>query len=83
MPFAAVAPSRACLASSRAYRYCRVVNNHQDYPLVRPTCYQHLRNAGYRVAGVGKFDLHKNTLDWNPDGSHHSDRMGFHRSHRQ
>jgi arylsulfatase A-like enzyme len=71
------APSRASLASGRRYDRCGVVNNHQDYPLDQPTYYQALREAGYRVAGVGKFDLHKATLDWNLDGSRLIREWGF------
>ena len=47
-----------------------------------PTYYQRLRDAGYRVAGVGKFDLHKDTsdpanLDWHLDGSRLLKEWGF------
>lgn len=71
------APSRASLASGRRYDRCGVVGNHQDYPLDQPTYYRALREAGYRVAGVGKFDLHKATLDWNLDGSRLIREWGF------
>ena len=71
------APSRASLASGRGYDRCRVPNNRHDYPLDQPTYYQALRDRGYRVAGVGKFDLHKATLDWNLDGSRLLDEWGF------
>ena len=71
------APSRACLASGRSYERCGVLNNNQDYPLDQPTYYQRLQDAGYRVAGVGKFDLHKSTLDWNLDGSLLLKEWGF------
>src|SRR5919108_1032811 len=71
------APSRACLASGREYDRCGVPNNHVDYPLDQPTYYQALRAAGYRVAGVGKFDLHKATLDWGLDGGHLLPEWGF------
>ena len=66
------APARACLASGRAYGACRVFGNRQDYPLDLPTYYQRLRDGGCRVAGVGKFDLHKDLtkpLFWGLDGS--------------
>lgn len=62
------APSRAALASGRSYERCGVINNGQNYPLDLPTYYQSLRDRGYRVAGVGKFDLHKLILDWGLDG---------------
>jgi arylsulfatase len=71
------APSRACLASGLGYERCGVLNNGQDYPLDLPTHYQALRDAGYRVAGVGKFDLHKATCDWNLDGSRLLREWGF------
>ena len=71
------APSRACLASGREYDRCGVLNNHFDYPLEQPTYYQSLRDAGYRVAGVGKFDLHKATMDWGLDGSRLLREWGF------
>ena len=59
------APSRASLAAGRAYPRCRVDNNQQDYPLDQPTFYRILRDGGYHVLGVGKFDLQK-------AGAHHS-----------
>jgi arylsulfatase len=62
------APARACLASGMRYENCGVVDNGQDYPTDLPTFYSQLRNAGYNVGGVGKFDLHKNTHDWGLDG---------------
>ena len=71
------APSRACVASGRDYDRCGVINNGQNYPLDQPTYYQALRDTGYRVAGVGKFDLHKNTLDWGLDGSRLIHEWGF------
>ena len=71
------APSRATLASGRNYRRCRVTNNTTDYPLDQPTVYQHLRDAGYRVAGVGKFDLHKVTPHWDLDGQRCLNEWGF------
>jgi arylsulfatase A-like enzyme len=42
-----------------------------------PTYYQHLRDSGYEVAGVGKFDLHKPDLDWGLDGSNMLAEYGF------
>jgi arylsulfatase A-like enzyme len=76
------APSRAALASGRCYDRCRVPDNHTDYPLDLPTYYQGLRDVGYRVCGVGKFDLHKDTsdsskLDWHLDGSRGLKEWGF------
>ena len=74
------APARACLASGRDYYNCGVLNNQYDYPLDQPTYYQSLRDAGYEVTGVGKFDLHKNLskpLDWSLDGSRCLKEWGF------
>jgi arylsulfatase A-like enzyme len=76
------APSRASLASGKHYQQCGVLNNYQDYPLDQPTYYQVLRDAGYRVAGVGKFDLHKDisdpaNMDWHLDGSRLLSEWGF------
>ena len=77
------APARACLASGLDYEHCRVPSNSENYPLDQPTYYQRLRDAGYRVCGVGKFDLHKDLaspaadLDWNLDGSRLLEDWGF------
>lgn len=71
------APARACLASGRDYPDCGVPDNSVDYPLDQPTVYQRLRDTGYRVAGVGKFDLHKATQDWGLDGSRMLAEWGF------
>ena len=71
------APSRACLASGKPYDYCRVPDNSADYPLDQPTVYQALRDSGYHVAGAGKFDLHKATLDWGLDGKRLLTDWGF------
>ncbi len=77
------APARACLASGMDYENCRVPSNREHYPADLPTYYQRLRDAGYRVAGVGKFDLHKDLalpvgeLDWGLDGSRSLAEWGF------
>src|SRR5690349_14565168 len=64
------APARACLATGRDYDSSLVPNNFHDLPVDADTYYRRLRDlAGYFVAGVGKFDLHKATFDWNLDGS--------------
>lgn len=62
------APARACLASGLRYDRCGVWNNNFCYPLAQPTCYSVLRDGGYQVAGVGKFDLHKPVMYWGKDG---------------
>jgi arylsulfatase A-like enzyme len=76
------APSRACVASGRRYDRCGVPGNHTNYPAHQPTYYQRLRDAGYRVAGVGKLDLHKDVSDpdnlwWELDGSRGLSAWGF------
>ncbi|MGH2557997.1 MAG: sulfatase family protein [Thermomicrobiales bacterium] len=71
------APARACLASGRGYERCGVPGNAHDYPLDQPTYYALLRAASYHVAGVGKFDLHKKTLDWGLDGARLLPEWGF------
>lgn len=71
------APSRASLASGREYDRCGVPSNRVDYPLTQRTFYRMLRDAGYHVMGCGKFDLHKATLDWGPDGRRLLREWGF------
>jgi len=71
------APSRAALAAGKEYPSCRVANNGEDYPLDQPTFYQMLRDAGYAVTGVGKFDLQKATADHSLDGKALLDEWGF------
>jgi arylsulfatase A-like enzyme len=53
------APSRASLASGMLPHRIGALNNKRNYPLDHPTYYQALRRADYRVAIVGKTDLHK------------------------
>ncbi|MBK8900093.1 MAG: sulfatase-like hydrolase/transferase [Anaerolineaceae bacterium] len=71
------APSRACLASGMSYHRAGVPSNQFNYPLDQPTFYGILRDAGYHVAGVGKFDLHKPEFAWGLDGSHLLPEWGF------
>lgn len=70
-------PARACLATGRAYERCGVRNNGQNTPLSLPTYYRYLRDSGYEVAGVGKFDLHKPDMDWGLDGRNLVREYGF------
>ena len=77
VPSPVCAPSRACMAAGKRYHRCGVPGNGKDYPLDQPTQYQALRDAGYRTAGVGKFDLSKNTLEWGLDGKRLIDEWGF------
>jgi arylsulfatase len=82
-PSPVCAPARACLASGLDYEKCGVPSNKENYPLDQPTYYQRLRDAGYRVCGVGKFDLHKDLAappgerDWYLDGSRLLAEWGF------
>jgi len=76
-PSPVCSPARACLATGRDYGRCGVQNNRQNTPLSMPTYYQALRDSGYEVAGVGKFDLHKPDLDWGLDGSNMLSKYGF------
>lgn len=72
------APARACLATGRDYDHGPVPSNAFDLPADYPTYFRALRDqAGYFVAGVGKFDLHKATFDWNLDGSRLLDEWGL------
>ena len=64
------APSRACLALGREYDRTGVPSNKVDLPDGSITFYRLLRDAGYRVGGVGKFDLRKRASDWGIDGRH-------------
>ena len=71
------APARACLASGKEYERCRVPSNREDYPYDQTTLYMLLRDAGYHVAGCGKFDLHKGSPTWGVDGKHGLAEWGF------
>ncbi len=72
------APCRACIATGREYPRNPVPSNNIDLPLDADTLYRRLRDqAGYHVAGCGKFDLHKSTLAWNLDGSRCLADWGF------
>ncbi|MCR5450184.1 MAG: sulfatase-like hydrolase/transferase [Solobacterium sp.] len=77
-PSPVCAPARACLASGRRYRNCRVYQNNINYDTALPTFYGMLSADGYYVSGVGKFDLNKGDLTWGEDGFHEAlQRMGF------
>ncbi len=71
------APSRASLAAGRRYPHCGVINNQEDYPLTQPTFYGMLRDSGYHVAGVGKFDLQKARAQHSLDGKAFIREWGF------
>ena len=71
------APSRACLASGRAYDRCGVSSNAVSYPLGQQTFYTLLRDSGYDVLGCGKFDLHKPDYTRGEDGKHLLPEWGF------
>jgi arylsulfatase len=61
-------PARACLALGQDYEHCGAWNNDFCCPLDQPTFYRVLRDGGYEVSGVGKFDLHKPVMYWGEDG---------------
>lgn len=63
-PAPVCAPARACLASGRRYRSCRVYQNNTNYDTALPSFYGMLRDNGYFVTGTGKFDLNKGDLEW-------------------
>ncbi len=76
-PAPVCAPARACLASGRRYRNCRVYQNNVNYDPALPNFYGTLKEHGYFVTGTGKFDLNKADLEWG-DGFHELiQRMGF------
>ncbi|MFB6173371.1 MAG: sulfatase, partial [Halobacteriales archaeon] len=71
-------PSRASLASGMEYDDCGVLDHTENFPLDRTTVYGRLRDeAGYHVAGCGKFDLHKPAFTWGTDGQHRLEEWGF------
>ena len=77
VPSPLCAPSRACLASGKEYDRCGVRSNEHNFPLIETTFYSLLRDAGYHVAGCGKFDLHKATKNWGLEGKHLLAEWGF------
>ncbi len=76
-PSPVCAPARACVASGKDYDHCGVPSNNHNYPLNQPTYYRALRDAGYHVAGAGKFDLNKAEHDWGLNGTRHIKEWGF------
>lgn len=70
-------PARACLATGMDFENCGAPTIYDNTPLKKKTYYQSLRDVGYHVAGVGKFDLHKADLDWGVDGSMLLEEYGF------
>lgn len=71
------APARASLALGCGYRECGVASNGQNLALDRPNFYQCLRDRGYSVGGVGKFDLGKALHDHGGDGKRLLPEWGF------
>jgi hypothetical protein len=76
-PSPVCSPARACLATGLDYEHCGFASIHENLPLDKPTYYQILREAGYQVTGVGKFDLHKPDMDWGLDGKNLLQEYGF------
>lgn len=58
------APARACLALGTRYFNCETFNNEYDFPVNKDNIYKSMKNVGYEVCGVGKFDLQKKTCNW-------------------
>jgi Arylsulfatase A and related enzymes len=72
------APSRASLATGRAYGRTGVATN-KDILADVETVYTRLRDAGYRVGSTGKLDLRKPAYSWGPDGQHRVDGRHYFR----
>nr|MDO8109080.1 sulfatase-like hydrolase/transferase [Candidatus Sigynarchaeota archaeon] len=80
-PAPVCAPARACLATGLNYARCECRDNSENTPISKTTFYHVLRDAGYAVGGVGKFDLHKGDHEWGIDGWHPKlDAYGFSRA---
>ena len=62
-------PSRSSLAGGVYPHRLGTLENFVNYPLSQPTYYQALRSAGYRVAMIGKSDLHKGDHDYGEHGN--------------
>jgi arylsulfatase len=71
------APARAALALGCDYQSCGVLDNNDNLALDRPNFYRNLREAGYSVGGVGKFDLAKGLDDHGGDGFRLLHEWGF------
>ncbi|MFW6309096.1 MAG: sulfatase [bacterium] len=71
------APARACLASGLRYDRCQVPDNSYNYPLDQKTFYSVLKENGYKVGGVGKFDLNKPEPVWEGDWPEKLKKIGF------
>jgi arylsulfatase len=71
------APARACLASGRRYKNCRVHFNNVNFDTALKTFYGELQNAGYFVCGAGKFDLNKADLEWGDGYNPTLQKIGF------
>ena len=76
-PSPVCSPARACLATGRGYTRSGVMGNHENTPVEMDNYYRTLRDAGYQVSGVGKFDLHKPDLDWGLEGKNMLPEYGF------
>lgn len=74
-------PARACLVSGMHYNHCGAFNNRFCYPMEQKTFYSVLKDGGYQVGGIGKFDLHKPILYWDKSGwIEQLGRLGFSRA---
>jgi len=71
------APARAAIAIGRLYDRCQVVDNSVAAPLDTPMFYHRLKDNGYNVCGVGKFDLDKPGYNWKLNGRSNLNAWGF------
>ena len=62
-------PARASLTTGKHPERLGCRNNHYQLPVEEPTYYQLLRDRGYRVGGIGKFDLAKEDIRMSADGA--------------
>ena len=76
-PSPVCSPARACLATGRRYGRSGVLSNRDNTPVDLPNQFRTLRDAGYQVSGVGKFDLHKPDHNWGVDGKVLLPEYGF------
>jgi arylsulfatase A-like enzyme len=70
-------PARAIIATGRDYTRCGVTNNGEATPDDIPNMYRMLKDSGYQVGGVGKFDIDKPSHNWGTDGKNHFEKYGF------
>lgn len=55
-------PAYACLITGHNYKNCRVLGNNINYDPNLRTFYSILKESGYTVGGIGKFDLNRPSM---------------------